>query len=321
MNDKQGFGVLAAITAYLLWGVLPLYWKLLDEVAAVEILAHRIIWALVFMMILLFCLRQLGNVAREIRYTFTHAKSALTVSFAAALISINWFMFIFAVNSNRVIEVSLGYYINPLINVLLATLFLKERLTRWELLSFLLATSGVITMTVDYGGVPWAAFGLALSFGLYGLIKKTITIGVWAGLTIETLLMTPFALLFLLGSTGDSSLGRLFVSEGSTMLLLLGSGVVTAVPLLLFATGARCISFSLLGFLQYLAPTIMLILGVFLFQEPFSQIKLFSFILIWIGLVIFTVSRSRASFLKKRREVALATGQAPLDQNSTQKRK
>ncbi|PTM53325.1 EamA family transporter RarD [Desmospora activa] len=315
MNEKQqGMGILAAVTAYLLWGILPLYWKLFEGVTPAVILAHRIVWSLVFMILVLLCMRQLGKVAKEIRHTFSHVTSVLTISCAAVLISINWFLFIFAVNSDRVIETSLGYYINPLINVLLATIFLKERLTRWELLSFLLATGGVITITVDYGGIPWIALGLALSFGLYGLIKKTVTVGVWAGLTIETLLMTPFAMLFLL-TVGDSSSGHLFESEGvHTVILLLGAGIVTAVPLLLFATGAKRISFSLIGFLQYIAPTIMLFLGVFLFHEPFSQVKLFSFILIWIGLVIFTTSRSRASLVKKKK-ATLAPEKAPLGTN------
>lgn len=299
MKDRQYKGVFAALSAYLLWGVLPLYWKLLDHVPSVEVLAHRFIWSLVFMIVMLICIRKFHSIAKEIQQAFSNRQSAIGILLAAVLICANWFVFISTVNSDRVLEASLGYYINPLVNVLLATIFLKERLSRWELFSFFLATAGVLTMAIHYGRVPWAAILLALTFGFYGLIKKTVPVGEWAGLTIETMLITPFALLFLLFGGGA------FHTQGaSTSLLLMGAGAATAVPLLLFATGARRISFSLVGFLQYIAPTIMLFLGIFLFREPFSYIQLFSFVLIWIGLVIFTASRSRATFSKWKKKDA-----------------
>lgn len=300
MNDRQQVkGVTAAFVAYLLWGVLPLYWKLLDHVPSEEVLAHRIVWSLVFMVIMLVCMRKVRRVTNEIRAALTQPKAAFSILLAAIIISMNWFVFIFTVNSDRVIEASLGYYINPLINVLLATIFLKERLSRSEWLACCLAAVGVLIMTASYGHVPWAALFLALTFGFYGLIKKTVPIGTWAGLTVETLLMAPFALLFLLFTNRSSETSGVFFTHGvSTFLLFIGAGVVTAIPLLLFATGARLIPLSLIGFLQYLSPTIIFLFGVFVFKEPINYVQLVSFVIIWIGLVLFTTSRSKAAFSK-----------------------
>ncbi len=295
---QQKAGVIAATSAYLIWGFLPLYWKLVEEVPAGEVLAHRIIWSLVLITAVLAAIGWFPGVWKEIRHAFSTRKSALGITAAAFVISCNWFIFVFAVNSDRVIEVSLGYYINPLINVLLATVFLKERLSKVEKSAFLLAAAGVILLTFHYGYVPWAALALALSFGLYGLIKKTVTVGAWAGLMIETLLMAPFALLFLFFFRGES--GGIFHYGWEIGFLLVGTGAATALPLLLFATGAKRITFSLLGFLQYIAPTIMLVLGVFLFQEPFSTGQLISFLIVWTGLVLFTYSRSNATIKKRK---------------------
>ncbi|MFB4165284.1 EamA family transporter RarD [Alteribacillus sp. JSM 102045] len=300
MEEKeQAWGVTAASLAYLFWGFLPLYWKLVGHVPSEEVLAHRIIWSVGFMVIVLFLMGRLKGVWKEIRETFSSKKSGIAITLAAIFISLNWFIFIFAVNSDRVIEVSLGYYINPLINILLATLFLKEKLSRAEGLAFILAAAGVVLLTFHYGYIPWAALALALSFGIYGLIKKTAVVGAWAGLTIETALMTPFALLFLFLIRDAKT--PIFYGSVETALLLIGAGAATAIPLLLFAAGAKRISFSLIGFLQYFAPTIMLILGVFRFHEPFSFQQLISFIIVWIGLTIFTVSRSKTT-MKIRKE-------------------
>lgn len=289
-ETQQGFGVLAAVCAYLLWGFLPLYWKLLGGVPASDILAHRIVWSLVFMLAVILVTGMFKGVWREIKNTFSSKKTALAITAASILISVNWFIFIFAVNSDRVIEASLGYYINPLINVTLAAVLLKEKLSKAETAAFGLAAAGVVMLTVYYGYVPWAALGLALSFGFYGLIKKITPVGAWAGLTIETMLMTPFALLFLVIWKDNS--GGFSSYAGSDILLLMGAGAATAVPLLLFAAGAKRITFSLMGFLQYGAPTIMLLLGVFLFEEPFSHQQLISFLIVWAGLILFTWSRA-----------------------------
>ncbi|WP_026701235.1 EamA family transporter RarD [Salibacterium aidingense] len=300
-ENQQGRGVLAAMLAYVSWGFLPLYWKLVGNVPAEEVLAHRIVWSLVFMLVVLLAARKFKGVWKEIKTTFASRKSGLAITTAAVLISVNWFIFIFAVNSDRVIEASLGYYINPLINVILATIFLKEKLSKAEVLAFLLAAAGVAILTFYYGYLPWAALGLALSFGLYGLIKKTTPVGAWAGLTIETMLMTPFALLFLVFAVESSGI---FIYSSSIIFLLFGAGAATAIPLLLFAAGAKRITLSTMGFLQYFAPTIMLLLGVFLFEEPFSRQQFLSFIIVWTGLIIFTVSRSNTTWRNRKRKTA-----------------
>ncbi|MDT8861909.1 EamA family transporter RarD [Alkalihalobacillus sp. MEB130] len=292
-QSEHQIGVFAAVGAYLIWGVLPLYWKLLEPVSAGEVLAHRIVWSLVIMMLILTVKRQLHSSWKELVHIFTHYRTALGIILASCVITLNWFVFIWAVNSDRVIEASLGYYINPLINVLLAAIFLKERFTRWQSLSVGLAFVGVATMTFFYGVVPWAALFLAFSFAIYGLIKKMVNAGAMVGLTIETLLMTPFALLFLAWLYNQPTYNQAFVSwQNETTWLLIGAGAVTAIPLLLFAIGARRISFSLIGFLQYLAPTIMLMIGIFLYNEPFSQIQFLAFSFIWLGLFIFTTSKT-----------------------------
>ncbi|WP_088105556.1 EamA family transporter RarD [Halalkalibacter urbisdiaboli] len=302
MNEQlkeQQLGVIAAIAAYLIWGVLPLFWKLLDGVSSGEVLAHRMIWSLVFMLIVLYLMGRLKQVLEDIRVTFSNLKSAIAITLASVFISVNWFVFIYAVNHDKVVEASLGYYINPLVNVLLATIFLKERLSRWEVVSFFFALIGVLYMTIHYGSIPWAAFFLAGSFGVYGLIKKMTKLGAWSGLTIETLIMTPcaFVYLFFIHGSGNGA----FVAGGlNPTLLLIGAGAATAIPLLLFATGAKRISFSLIGFLQYIGPTIMLFLGIFLFNEPFSQVQFISFTLIWIALIIFSTSRSLHNVKKNR---------------------
>ncbi|MCL7747565.1 EamA family transporter RarD [Halalkalibacter alkaliphilus] len=294
-QSEHQVGVLAATFAYLIWGILPLYWKLLEPVSPGEVLAHRIVWSLVFMILILTVRKQLRSSWREFIYIFTHFRSAVAIILASCFITLNWFVFIWAVNSDRVVEASLGYYINPLINVLLAMLFLKERFTRWQGISIGLAFIGVAVMTIFYGVVPWAALILAVSFGLYGLIKKMVNTGAMIGLTIETLLMTPFALLFLLWLSKQAAYSPSFGSlQTETTWLLMGAGAVTAIPLLLFAIGAKRISLSLIGFLQYIGPTIMLFIGIFLYKEPFSQIQLIAFLFIWVGLFIFTTSKTTA---------------------------
>ncbi|MDY7224369.1 EamA family transporter RarD [Halalkalibacterium halodurans] len=307
MKNQQKTGVIAAISAYFIWGFLPLYWKLVDEVPASEMLAHRIVWSLGFMVILLAVMKKNRQVMREILDTLANKKTAFGITMAAILISMNWFIFIYAVSSDKVIEASLGYYINPLINVLLAIVFLRESLSKWEVASFLLAAAGVLNITLHYGSFPWVAFALAISFGVYGLIKKVVSLSAWASLTIETLIMTPFALLFLLYIPLSGGASAFSLNHLSTAWLIIASGAATALPLLLFATGAKRISFSLIGFLQYLAPTIMLMLGVFLFQEPFSRVQFVSFLLIWTGLIIFTISRSRTAGRLKKEALAKAS--------------
>ncbi|WP_257349964.1 EamA family transporter RarD [Pseudalkalibacillus decolorationis] len=296
MNEEQRkeqvTGVAAGAGAYMLWGFLPLYWKLVDHVPPGEVLAHRIIWSFAFMVLILFLMKRMKKFVRELKEITSNRKKLIGIIFASLFISLNWFAYIWAVNNDHVVEASLGYYINPLVSVLLGIIVLKERLSFWQLISFLLAMVGVLNLTLHFGSFPWVAFSLALSFGFYGLLKKLVKLGALTGIAIETMLITPVALIYvsIIGTNGTSAFQ---FSDMNTLLLLFGAGVVTAIPLLLFATGANRISLSMIGFLQYIAPTIMLFLGIFLYDEPFSQVHLVSFTFIWTALAIFSLANTR----------------------------
>jgi chloramphenicol-sensitive protein RarD len=291
MNVKKRenlIGTWYAIAAYVAWGILPLYWKALKHVPAREILAYRIIWSFIFL-----CL---FNTFRkrwpEVKQAYAHKRNRVPSLISALIIGGVWFIYIWAMITDHVVEASMGYYINPLISVVLGMIFLKERLTFWQNVAFVLATMGVAFLTIQYGRFPWIALSLAVGFGLYGLLRKTSRVGSITGLTAETAVLSPLALfyvLFLIYQKGSAAQA----ASTSTHLLLMGAGIVTAVPLVWFAKGARRIPLSMVGFFQYLAPTISLLLGVFVFKEPFTTTHLVSFGLIWIALIIFTLSRTR----------------------------
>ncbi len=292
LDNEQTIGILSGAGAYFLWGVLPLYWKLVGSVPSEEVLAHRIIWSFVFMLIILAVLRKISSFKGELYAIFRQPKKLMAIAFASLFITINWFAFIWAVNHDHVIQTSLGYYINPLISVLLGILFLKERLSFWQLISFFLATIGVLNLVFRFGEIPWVSLILAMSFGLYGLLKKKARLGALTGLTIETLLITPFALIYLM-TVRSSVADALYIQDSVIFSLLLGAGIVTAVPLLLFASGANRISLSMIGFLQYIAPTLMLVQGVFLYDESFTSVHVVSFTLIWAALLLFSFARTK----------------------------
>ncbi|WP_144559719.1 EamA family transporter RarD [Shouchella miscanthi] len=289
MQQEQNFrmGVTTTLSSYLIWGFLPLYWALLSFIPALDVLMYRISFAFLFMVILLIFARRKAQYINEIKNVFTQSKLLMQMIFAAIFISLNWFLFIFAVSSNMVLEASLAYYINPLLNVVLATVIIKETLSRAEVFAVSAAGVGVLILIVFNGTIPWAAFGMALSFCFYGFIKRSVSISATAGLFIETALVTPIALLYLLFFTTYS----IFTMDSSTILLLSGAGIFTAVPLILFSFGAKHIPFSLVGFFQYIAPTTMLFLGIFIFKEPFSLVQFIAFLFIWIGLLTFTSSK------------------------------
>lgn len=285
MKNQNTIGVWYAIAAFTTWGVLPLYWKALDEIPAGEILAHRILWSFV----LVACIMGACGRLTELKKIFRDKKAFISVAIGSVLISSNWFIYIWAVNNNHVVETSLGYYINPLISVLLGVLVLKERLSSRQIVSLILAAVGVIISTVHYGKIPWTALLLALSFGLYGLVKKTAKLDSLAALALETMFVVPVSLVYLLinYSTGSGS----YESTSLTlMLLLVFSGVATSLPLYWFAQGARLVPLSTIGFIQYLAPSISLILGVFIFEEPFTTVDTISFGFIWTALLIYSLS-------------------------------
>lgn len=281
--DKTTRGTWFTAGSYVLWGLLPLYWKALQAVPPELVLAHRIVWALVFTTTLALFLR----LGAEVRSLFADRNKTIRMAGAALLISFNWWLYIWAITSGHVIESALGYYINPLVSVLLGIFFLKERLTRAQTAAFSLAAAGVVVMAFGVGRVPFVALGLALSFGFYGLLKKQAPVSALASLQVETLFSLPLALvlLFLTGQPGPFGSAS---PDWTTVVLLVVAGPVTAVPLWLFGAGARLIPLVRIGFLQYISPTINLLLGLFLFRETFGPWQAGAFVCIWTALVLFT---------------------------------
>jgi chloramphenicol-sensitive protein RarD len=285
--DNKLSGVLYGAAAFTAWGFLPLYWKLLDKVPAIEIIAHRVIWSFVFVGLILMFTKSW----RKFTLVLKNKKNLVFILMCSVLITINWFTYIWAVNSDHIIESSIGYYINPLIAVLLGMTVLKEKLNIYQYVSLGLAFVGVVMITIQYGKIPWIALTLAISFGLYGLFKKLIVVESIVGLALETAIITPFALVFITYKQLNGS-GALGNGAILTSLLLAGAGVVTAIPLLWFARSTKRVKLSTIGFLQYISPTINLILGVFVFNETFTSADLISFGFIWSALLIYSVSQT-----------------------------
>ncbi|QOY35669.1 EamA family transporter RarD [Anaerobacillus isosaccharinicus] len=290
--DQHGIGLLTALGAYILWGVLPLYWKLVGHVPSSEVLAHRIIWSLVFMFGILLVIGKITTFTKELKTIFANKKKLVQITLAACFISFNWFTYIWAVNNDHLVEASLGYYINPLVSVVFGMLFFKETLTRWQTISFVLAAIGVITLAIYTGGVPIISLSLAVSFAFYGVLKKKVEVGALTGLAVETMMVTPIAIIYLTVIHSNVS-DALYTNSLSTILLLIGAGAATATPLLLFAMSARRIPLATIGFMQYLAPTITLFIGVFMFGEVFSGIHLLAFSFIWVALAVYTLSKAK----------------------------
>jgi len=274
-------GVIAAASAFTLWGVFPLYLRLLQQVPSLEILSHRALWSVVLLMSLLAMRRQwdwLALVRAQPRIIFTFATSAL-------MVATNWVVYIWSVNHDHIVDASLGYFITPLFNVLFGIgLGERLRLTQWVAVG--LAACGVLWLTVSEGSVPWIGLVIAVTFSLYGLLRKTAALGALEGLSVETMLLLPAAGLFLLLPDAGSS--HAFGSNIPLSLLLMAAGPVTAIPLLMFAYGARRIPLSLVGLLQYIGPSIQLLLGVWLYHEPFAGAKLIGFAMIWLGLAVYS---------------------------------
>lgn len=292
-SNQQVVGVASAAGAYALWGIMPIYWKLVNSVPSLEILAHRIVWSLVFLFFVLLAAGKLRSFSAELKAVLANPRQRLCLASASIIVSVNWLTFIWAVTHEHIIETSLGYYINPLISVFLGIAVLKEKLSFWQTVSFFLAAIGVLNLTLHFGAFPWVALILAVSFGLYGLLKKVLNFGALSGIAAETLIIFPLPLVYLayLNRTGH---GAFAAGPPAVTLLLAGAGIVTAVPLILFASGAIRLPLSTVGFLQYISPTISLVLGVFLYHEPFTAVHLVSFVLIWAALTIFSLSRTRS---------------------------
>ena len=289
MERERRLGGLSALAAFGMWGVIPVYIKAVAHVPAPELLAHRTFWSVILLLVLIV----LGRRWRALRAALAEPRVWLLLAVSTSLLALNWLVFIWAIGDGRVLETSLGYYINPLVNVLLGVLVLRERLTPWQALAVALATIGVLNLAFQLGSIPWVSLTLAVSFGIYGLIRKTIRLNSIEGLFVETALVAPMALGYLiyLGVTGAGALGG---GDRATDILLMLSGVITALPLLAFASAARRLQYATVGFFQYIAPTGHFLLAVFVYGEVFTSAHLITFGLIWTALAIFTADSLRA---------------------------
>lgn len=278
-------GFLYALSAFVLWGLLPLYMKALAHVPAWEVVLHRAIWSVPVAGVLLLILRRTADIRTALRSPRTLAMAAVT----AVLISINWIIYVWSIGAGRAIESALGYYINPLVNVLLAALFLGERLSRVQLVAVALAALAVAILTVDAGRLPWVSLVLALSFGLYGFLRKTLPIGPSQGFFLEVVILSvpALAVAFWLGVTDD---GHFRLSDPATFWLLVGCGPATAAPLVLYAFGTKTLRYTTLGLMMYIVPTMIFLTAVFVFDEPFDTVKGIAFALIWSALAIYSWS-------------------------------
>ena len=300
-ESSRGFALGAA--AYTMWGLFPLYWPLLEPAGAVEILAHRVAWSLVTMVALVFLVRR----TRSMRALLADRRTRLILTGAAVVIAVNWGTYIWGVNNEHVVETSLGYFINPLVTVLMGVVVLSERLRPLQWAALAIAAVAVVGLTVEYGRPPWVALTLAFSFGLYGLAKKKAGAGAVESLTFETVVLTPVAVGYIgyLVWSGASEFGT--NGAGHVVLMAL-TGVVTAIPLICFGAAATRVSLTTIGLLQYLAPTIQFALGVLLFREPMPTMRWVGFGLVWVALVIFTVEAVN----HRRRQLRLAAEAAAL---------
>ncbi|MCT4646107.1 MAG: EamA family transporter RarD [Carboxylicivirga sp.] len=281
-NQEQTSGYFYTFLAFLCWGLLPIYWKLLSHISALEILSHRIFWSLIFVLAFLAWKKQLN-----LKPIFSNKKALGTLIITGLLVGSNWGIYIYAVNINHIVEASLGYYITPLLNVALGMVFLKERLNNIQIIALVLAAGAVTYLTVDYGEFPWISIYLAASFGVYGLLKKISGVDAMPALAIETLVLTPFALVYIVWGM-ISGKGHLFVESVQTDALLIMAGVATTLPLYWFGLGAKRISLTSVGFMQYLGPTIMLFLGIFIYHEGFPSEKQIAFSAIWLALALYS---------------------------------
>jgi chloramphenicol-sensitive protein RarD len=298
-GEVRRTGVLCIIGAYGSWGLFPLYFKALTA-SPLEVLAQRVLWSAIFLAGILCVQRRWAWLGRVVQ----SRPVLLRAVASASLLSVNWFIYIWAVDSGRVVDASLGYFITPLVSVVLGVLLLNEALRLGQWLALGMAASGVLWLTLQFGGPPWVGLGLALSFGSYGALRKTGSLGALEGLMLETLLMLPLALAVLvwLGGHGQN---EFLTGSAGLQTLLVCVGPLTAVPLLLFAAGARRIPLSLVGVLQYISPTLQLLLGVWLWHEPFNQTKAIGYALIWLALLIYSGEALWASKARRRASVVM----------------
>tara|TARA_R110002167_G_scaffold81072_1_gene222278 strand:+ start:23986 stop:24888 length:903 start_codon:yes stop_codon:yes gene_type:complete len=298
LNDKTiKSGVIFALAAYGMWGFAPLYFKLLQAMPAQEILVHRIIWSVLVLCILVVVSGKL----RQVRAAAINLKVMAILLVSGLLLATNWLIFIWAINNEHLLEGSLGYYINPLFNVFLGRLFLQERLRPLQKAAVALAFTGVALLIISFGQVPWIALSLAISFGIYGLLRKKVAVDSLPGLLLETMMMLPFALVYWVGFSSEMS--NLSTNSLSLNITLICAGIVTTAPLLCFTAAARRLRYSTLGFFQYLGPSIMFIMAVWWFNEPLDQAKIITFIFVWLALALFSFDSYRAYRLTRAKTV------------------
>ncbi len=277
-------GVIYAFIAYGLWGILPVFWKMIQTVPAYEVLCHRIVWTLVCVVIVLLFRNQWKPAETLLR----QRRTLLLLFASSSLISINWLTYIWAVNNGYIVESSLGYFMNPLVNVLLGVVFLGERLRKAQLAAILLAAVGVVYMTVNYGAFPLIALVLAFSFGFYGLIRKVTSLNALEGLGLEMVILLVPAMITLIVLDNRGMASFAYAGRQISILLML-TGLITAVPLGLFASAARRVRLTTMGLIQYITPSLHFVFGVFVYREPFNRTRLTGFIIIWIALLIYTI--------------------------------
>ena len=276
-------GILSAITAYFIWGLSPLYWKMIQDVPALEIIGHRIVWSFVLNHLMVVMRKEWTGLTKALN----NRRGRLTILITGLLLSINWLVYIWAVNSNYIIDASLGYFINPLVNVVLGVVFFQEKLRSWQWVSVAIASLGVLYLTILYGALPWIGLVLAFSFGLYGLLKKKseLTSLHGFGLEMSFLLLPALAFLLYLTYISEGAFGQVSLFESILMTL---TGVITGLPLMLFGIAAKRINLSTLGFIQYIAPTFQFLIGVMIFGEPISNNRMIGFSLIWLALILYS---------------------------------
>ena len=281
-------GVVCASSAFLIWGLSPIYWKVLHNIPALEIIMHRVIWSFLFLLIILIFHRHWNEFTAVIK----KPRTILILLLTTVLLGFNWFIYIWAVNNEHILQASLGYFINPLINVLLGMVFLRERFRRLQTVSLVLAGIAVLYLTFYHGEFPWIALSLAFAFGFYGLIRKVAPVSSLVGLFIEMLFLSGPALAYIL-FLNSKGIGALFHISTKIDLFLMGTAFLTAFPLLLFTLGTKRLNLSTVGFLQYIAPSCMFLVGVFLYNEPISSTRIFAFVLIWTALFIYSVDAAK----------------------------
>ncbi|PCI59522.1 MAG: protein RarD [Gammaproteobacteria bacterium] len=288
-NSQVRTGVTNAVSSYVMWGFAPIYFKLLHDINASEILIHRVIWSCLLLAIIIV----LANKWRFVQVIAKQPKLLFRLTITATILAVNWFLFIWAINNDHLLDASLGYFINPLFSVALGVIFLGERLRKWQKFAVFLAMLGVLIQLIILGSLPLISLALAGTFGTYGLLRKKMAVDSFVGLWFESLLMVPFAVLYWLFFT-ESASSNMFANTLHLNVILILAGVVTTAPLLCFTAAAKRLTLSALGFFQYIGPSIMFVLATFLYHEPLLDAKLATFALIWLALAVFSIDSWRA---------------------------